>query len=203
MDNRQATITNVRPFYEEAARRGCYTSKQKDVYDSTWKNVLLGSILPEHNLDPDTLTVEALQSRLDELFRSYGNAKNVKPATISTYTAKISRLLKDFINYHGKNDWMAWKEKNAKTLSSPRQRRATTRKVRSKTHDPQPSNLGEPCDKYPLKVPGDGPDGELRIPSNIDSDGLKMIWRQLDAVKLYVAAQHGVELTEGELGGSI
>lgn len=189
MDNRKLTVEKVTPFLAEAEKKGCYTAQQVGNVESIWKQLSM-KLMPEAGMDPAKVTVEELQSRLEDLFNKLGATSDTSYSTVKTYQARVKGLLLDFIKWNGA-DFMAWKEANAKTGRQSGSARVKRPKppipvVDISALDPALTIT------HQLRLPG-ARMAELRIPSVLSAQDIDRLWRQLDALKTLVVAQAAVD----------
>jgi len=120
MSNATLTVGAVDAFLKKATDLGCYTQQQyynfKAIYD------LMIELLKKADLDPARITVAELKAQAAELLTEHSRNSKATEGTIRTYSARIARLLADFIEHHN-GDVAAWKKKIAavpKRTSKPK-----------------------------------------------------------------------------------
>jgi len=194
--NADAMASEVEGFYAEATRRGVYTKSQENL-GANWKT-LATSILPSVGVDVKTTTVGQLKATLSVLLKQYGAKSQVKASTISTYDAKASRLITDFLKHHGGSDaaWFQWKSENEKRSAQA----AAAAHSRFNTKKPAAPAASAPVDPPPdssrarhtLKLPASR-SAELHVPSVLKQADIKALEAGFAALIGYLRSQIDAE----------
>jgi hypothetical protein len=176
------TVGAVNTFLTKATDLGCYTQQQyynfKAIYD------LMIELLKKANLDPLRVTVAELKAKAPELLTEHSRNSKATEGTIRTYTARIARLLADFLEHHN-GDIAAWKKKIAaipKRSSKPKPK-ASAKVVDDDSDDEGvASTMTGSYEIHPITF-GSTLVGELRITTGLSADEIAFFWTKLSAIK--------------------
>lgn len=189
--NKLLPLANVASFANEAKRVGLYSTSQ-----ATNLKFALQLAVQESGAAESSETVGDFLPKIPIVLDRYGGKNAASAGTIATYKARATRLLRDFIAWHG-GDFMAWKAKAAKRASAPK-KRAKVAAPPIESEQPALADQGG-VRFHDLRAPGNRV-AKLTLPEPLSMRDIHVIWNQLDRLRPYLESQTEVEDDEDEDG---